>query len=204
MASLANLKTQNNTVAMINYLKDNSIERFMHFTDVRNLASIVKNGGLFSWDQCNKNNIKIAISGGNDLSHSLDRRFGLTNYVRLSFCQLHPMVKKLTTTGDFKPAFLEFSLNTLELGNVLFSDINATDNAHNLYHGIEGLKAIDLKATQETDLPYGTKYKQAQAEILVEGFIPLTYCNAIYIPDGKGKYIKIPNDKSLASTLKIS
>ena len=36
-------------------MKLNNVEKLYHFTDRENLESIKKNGGLYSWDFCEKN-----------------------------------------------------------------------------------------------------------------------------------------------------
>lgn len=77
--------------AIIQYLKSNGIYKLYHFTDRCNLSSIIKQGGLWSWADCEQKNIIIESPGGSSLSRSLDKHFGLEHYVRLSFVKDHPM-----------------------------------------------------------------------------------------------------------------
>lgn len=77
--------------SIINHLRDNNIDCFYHFTALENIDSIRNSGGLYSWYYCQQNKIQIPTPGGNNLSRQLDSRFGLQNYVRLSFCDDHPM-----------------------------------------------------------------------------------------------------------------
>lgn len=64
------------------------IQKFYHFTDKSNIPSIIENGGLFSWASCENNHIKIARSGGSELSRLLDTKSGVEDYVRISLCKL--------------------------------------------------------------------------------------------------------------------
>lgn len=50
------------------------INKFYHFTDRSNIESILKNGGLYSWEDCLKKNIYIPHPGGSELSRNLDRK----------------------------------------------------------------------------------------------------------------------------------
>lgn len=45
-------------------LDQHHITRLYHFTDRDNLESIIKNGGLFSWADCDEKGIKIPKQGG--------------------------------------------------------------------------------------------------------------------------------------------
>ena len=57
-------------------LQNNHITKLYHFTDRSNLDSIVKNGGLISWGDCQEKSIYINAPGGSDLSHVLDEKEG--------------------------------------------------------------------------------------------------------------------------------
>ena len=71
-----------------------------HFTDEKNLESIKTLGGLYSWRYMENNNYPIPMPGGNKLSRDLDTRFqDWSDYVRLSFCQNHPMANRLKRNG---------------------------------------------------------------------------------------------------------
>lgn len=155
------------------YLKDNAVCCFYHFTDRKNLESIRKNGGLYSWSYCEKNNISIPVPGGSSMSRSLDIRHHLEDYVRLSFCEDHPMAFRLKEKGA-DLVLLKIKTDVATLKDTLFSDINATDNDH--HHGgkLDDLKRIDIQATKQT---YVSKesfiFKKHQAEVLVKTHIPL-------------------------------
>lgn len=75
-----------------NLIKQKDIGKLYHFTDRDNLKSIISNGGLMSWADCEEKGIKINKPGGGNLSRQLDKRDGLQNYVRVSFVKNHPMM----------------------------------------------------------------------------------------------------------------
>ena len=78
------------------------INKFYHFTDRSNIESILKNGGLYSWEDCLKKNIYIPHPGGSELSRNLDRKENLQEYVRISICKRHPMMYYAMTDGRIK------------------------------------------------------------------------------------------------------
>ena len=45
-------------------LDEQKIAKLYHFTDRDNLESIIKNGGLYSWMECERKGIKIAKCEG--------------------------------------------------------------------------------------------------------------------------------------------
>lgn len=73
-------------------IEQQGIKKLYHFTDRDNLHSIIQNGGLYSWADCEEKGITIAKPGGSDSSRSLDARDGLQHYVRVSFVTQHPMM----------------------------------------------------------------------------------------------------------------
>ena len=73
-------------------LDQHKIVKLYHFTDRDNLESIIKNGGLYSWGDCEDKGIKIAKPGGGLLSRELDAKDRLQHYVRVSFTAQHPMM----------------------------------------------------------------------------------------------------------------
>ena len=68
------------------------ITKLYHFTDRDNLESIIKNGGLYSWGDCERKGIKINKPGGSSVSRQLDSGRSLEDYVRVSFTTQHPMM----------------------------------------------------------------------------------------------------------------
>ncbi len=182
----AELKEKKRLEAISNNLKDNwtdfkqvldnnDIQYLYHFTDKRNIPSIKSHGGLFSWYYCKKNNITIPYQGGDDYSQELDKRYGLEDYVRLSFCNDHPMIYRLQQSGR-DIVYLKIKTDVVLLETTLFSNINAADKLH--IHGgqLEDLKRINFNATKRKFVPKDDiDFKPHQAEVLVKTFIPKKY-----------------------------
>lgn len=167
------LKT--NSAAIKRHLTANGVRYFYHFTDKRNLDSIRKMGGLYSWQYCDDHNIEIERPGGDSTSRSLDRRHGLQDYVRVSFCTDHPMKWVLEQRG-YDMVLLKVKIDVACLEGTLFSDMNATDSNH--HHGgtLEDLQRINIPATQQNFVSRESDiFKQHQAEVMVKTFIPLEY-----------------------------
>ena len=165
------------------YLSENGVDCFYHFTDEENLKSIKENGGLYSWKYCVDNGITISHPGGSRLSRELDMRYGLSDYVRLSFCDDHPMVHRLSKKG-YNLVLLMINPEVALLKDTLFSDMNATDSSH--HHGgrLEDLKRVNIEATQQGYISSSSPlFKLHQAEVLVKTFIPIEYITNIDDPD---------------------
>lgn len=166
-----NLKT--NHIAIRNHLSANNIRCLYHFTDRRNLDSIRRNGGLYSWQYCDTHNIEIPYAGGDSISRSLDCRYDLEDYVRLSFCDDHPMTYRLSQNG-YDLVLLKITVDVAELETTLFSDMNATDNNCRYGSTLADLQRVDLNATQQHYLRNTDPlFKKHQAEVLVKTFIPI-------------------------------
>ena len=132
-------------------------------------------GGLYSWQYCEDHNIEIARPGGDSTSRSLDRRHGLQDYVRVSFCTDHPMKWILEQQG-YDMVLLKVKIDVACLEGTLFSDINATDNNHHHGGSLADLQRINIPATQQNFVSRESDiFKQHQAEVMVKTFIPLEY-----------------------------
>ena len=74
--------------AFVRILKEHGIKSLYHFTDRKNLESIIKYGGLYSWMDCVEQGITIPKPGGDIQSRELDARKGLeytqTGFLRIS------------------------------------------------------------------------------------------------------------------------
>jgi hypothetical protein len=160
-------------------LKDNNIETFYHFTDIANLKSIKNNGGLFSWHYSDTNGITIPYPGGDTLSRTLDRTYRLEDYIRLSFCDNHPMQFRLEQAGR-NLILLKIDLEVAFWVNTRFSDINATDSNHKEGPTIEDLTRIKFSATKRTYLAKGDNdFKYHQAELLIKTHVPIKFITNI-------------------------
>ena len=166
-----------------NILKKNKIKSLYHFTDKANIKSIIKNGGLYSWFHSDKNDITISYPGGDSLSRDLDKKYGLQDYVRLSFTKAHPMMFVAVNQGRIKNAvILEIDLNVCYFIDTKYSDMNATKTGHNCGSLIDDLEAIKfniVKQHNHFDISNEEDVKYFQAEVLVKTWIPIEFINNI-------------------------
>lgn len=163
-------------------LKKYGISKFYHFTDRSNITSIIGNRGLWSWASCKAKNITILRPGGSDLSHKLDAKGLLDEYVRVSICNNHPMMYQALSEGRINdPVLLEIDIDILYREGNLFSDRNANRKDANIGDSFEDFNKIHfetaLKGSQfDADEDERVYY---QAEILVKDHIPLHYLLSI-------------------------
>ena len=150
-----------------------------HFTDRSNLDSIRQLGGLYSWGYMERNGFDIPRPGGNQLSRSLDIRYqDWSDYVRLSFCQYHPMINRLKRDG-YDIVILKIDSSIISETSYI-SDRNATSNGANIIRAID-LEDInnflDFEAINNTGyIEYGTReYTLHQAEVLIKTKVPYEY-----------------------------
>ena len=169
------MSNKENSAQFVEYLRNAGITCLYHFTSRRNLESIIRHVGLYSWWYLETHHIPIPCAGGTEFSRQLDRYNGLHDYVRLSFCPEHPMAYRLTQSGE-DVVVLRISLEVVELADTLFSDMNATDSCHHHGGSFEDLKRINIRATQRRyvrrDDP---EFKALQAEVMSKTFIPSKY-----------------------------
>lgn len=174
-------------------LEQHRIKKLYHFTDRENLQSIINNGGLYSWADCEEKGITIAKPGGGNPSRKLDKKHGLEHYVRLSFTKRHPMMFVAKDDGRINdPVILEINPEILYEEDTLFSDKNAASNDAHVGGTLDDFKKIHFKSVtaskhfdlEESEQPY------FQAEILVKNFVPLKYIANI---ESFGIPIKRPN-----------
>lgn len=165
-----------------NTLNNNNINTLYHFTDRANLPSIKRNGALYSWHYCVVNDIEIPKPGGDDLSRSLDRRYNLQNYVRVSFTKNHPMMYiALNQDRISNPVILEIDPDVIFWENTKYANKNATRNDVNIGSEIDDFKNIRFNIVKQLryfdlsddDKPY------FQAEILVLEKIPIEFIKNI-------------------------
>lgn len=173
IAHTKEFKEQKNEI--LSLLEQNNIKYFYHFTDKKNVESIKLTGGLFSWKYCQDNGIEIPNAGGNDLSHNLDVRHQLQDYVRLSFCSDHPMAYRKEQEGA-EIVLLHISTEVATFKSTVFSNMNATDNNHAHGTELEDLQRVNFKAVKRTCVSHEDEdFKAHQAEVMVRTFIPTRY-----------------------------
>lgn len=159
----------------------NKITKLYHFTDRENLESIIRNGGLYSWEDCESRNIDIARPGSGLLSRNLDRRDGLEDYVRVSFTIQHPMMFIAMNDGRISnPVILEIDPEVIYWRDTRFADMNATRTGVNVGGSVDDFRRIHFDAVKahkhfdlaEEEQPYfqadtGDKTKCVKWKMLV-------------------------------------
>ncbi|EEO26582.1 hypothetical protein BCM35_04980 [Helicobacter winghamensis] len=159
---------------IIEILYSQGVFKFYHLTKLENWDSgkktDIKQIGLYSRECLMDNNVAINFSS-NNLSHDLDTRKKLNNYVRLAFTKNNPMFKSwLKQSFNQKFAWLTIDLDILNKGKVIFSNINATDNRAKYFDSPdELLSRMDFDAFKRTDdiSKQDKHYKLSQAEAMV-------------------------------------
>ncbi len=165
-------------------LDGHRITKLYHFTDRDNLESIIKNGGLYSWMDCNRKGIKINKPGGSIASRQLDCSRNLEDYVRVSFTAQHPMMYVAMKDGRISnPVILEIDPEVIYWNDSLYANLNAAKytiqpNIGTTISDFKQIHFLSVKARTHFDLPE-EEQPYFQAEILVKHFIPLEYIKNI-------------------------
>ena len=167
---------------ILHYLEMKGIHRFYHFTDELNLYQIKKLGGLYSWSYCASNGIRIPNAGGDSDSRRYDRRHGLEDYVRLSFCEDHPMAYRKHQEGATL-YLLYIDVDVATFKETLFSDRNAASSSFAYGGDMEALQKVNIQATQRTCVSRSEEiFAEHQAECMVKTFLPIKYITNIDNP----------------------
>lgn len=163
-------------------IEQHHITTLYHFTDRENLESIIKNGGLYSWADCEQKGISISKPGGSMSSRDLDRRDNLQNFVRVSFVREHPMMYVAMNDGRISnPVVLEIDPEVIYWQDSLYADRNATKNGAHVGSSIDDFSQLhfnSFKAKKHFDLD-ADEQKFYQAEVLVKNHIPLQFIKNI-------------------------
>lgn len=163
-------------------IEQHHITTLYHFTDRENLESIITNGGLYSWADCEQKGISISKPGGSMDSRGLDRRDNLQNFVRVSFVREHPMMYVAMNEGRISnPVVLEIDPEVIYWQDSLYADRNATKNGALVGSSIDDFSQLhfnSFKAKKHFDLD-ADEQKFYQAEVLVKNHIPLQFIKNI-------------------------
>lgn len=163
-------------------IEQHHITTLYHFTDRENLESIIKNGGLYSWADCEQKGISISKPGGSMDSRNLDKRDNLQNFVRVSFVKEHPMMYVAMNDGRISnPVVLEIDPEVIYWQDSLYADRNATKNGALVGSSIDDFSQLhfnSFKAKKHFDLD-ADEQKFYQAEVLVKNHIPLQFIKNI-------------------------
>lgn len=192
------MNKKNNWQDFKNVIEEKGIKKLYHFTDRDNLESIIKNGGLYSWADCDEKGISILKPGGGDLSRSLDARDGLQHYVRVSFVKDHPMMfVAMNEQRISNPVVLEIDPEVVWWQDSLYCNKNVTRNDASYGGSVEHFKQVHFDTVlknryfdlAEEERPF------YNAEVMVKNFIPIQYITNI----GNFGYI-IPSNSNKMQT----
>lgn len=192
------MNKKNNWQEFKNVIEEKGIKKLYHFTDRDNLESIIKNGGLYSWADCDKKGISILKPGGGNLSRSLDARDGLQHYVRVSFVKDHPMMfVAMNEQRISNPVVLEIDPEVVWWQDSLYCNKNVTRNDASYGGSVEHFKQVHFDTVlknryfdlAEEERPF------YNAEVMVKNFIPIQYITNI----GNFGYI-IPSNSNKMQT----
>lgn len=169
----SNNKKKHDSKIIINYLEENGIQNFYHFTSSLNIPSIKTLKGLYSWKYLVEHGIAIPDAGGNEWSRELDLNEGLEDYVRLSFCENHPMAYRKKSSNL---VLLKIDIEVASFWGTLFSDINAASHQHKHGGSFSDLKRVDLAAVKKKYVSKDDQdYRKHQAEVMVKSYVPQNY-----------------------------
>lgn len=161
-----------NTEQILRLLRNNSIRYLYHFTSIKNIPSIKKNGGLYSWDYMERHGISIPVAGGDSMSRRLDMKYNLQDFVRLSFCSDHPMAHRLRVSGE-NIVLLMIDIRAAAFSGAQYSDMNAADSRHHHGPDYSDLERVDFSAVKRTYVSSSDPdFKTHQAEVMVRTHIP--------------------------------
>src|SRR5712691_10877424 len=173
--------------AILARLKREGMVALYHFTSVENLPGICQMQAL-----CSKGTLKSesgtlpVVTGGNPLSHSLDRYRGNWDKVSLNLTPYTPMVYHKKKEQHL--CFIVISLEVAAWTGVVFTDTNATSNDHLRDEGSTGLDLIKFEIIRSTAHPDKQAWKRhVQAELLVPDRIPLDYMSRVYFVSNASK-----------------
>lgn len=165
------------------YLRENGVKWFYHFTERGKLSSIKKEGGLLSYRQCLIRGIVMPKTQDMSKSRDIDAAFNLEDFVRVSFCRYLPKIEE-RKKEDKDLVLLRISTEVAELEDTLFTDMEATQYNHKHGPTFEDLQKVNIAATQksycDTDDP---DYWQYQSEVMIKGMIPIKYILNIDNPE---------------------
>jgi hypothetical protein len=159
-------------------LRLEGIENLYHFTSVKNLPSISKQGALCSKELLeSSDDWPCPDPGGNDLSHNLDRANDNWDKIGLNLTPHTPMAYRKKPEGHL--CFFVISPLVAGWEGAVFTDTNAASNDHQRGEGLAGLALINFEMVRSLS-PGNPEWKKlVQAEVLVPHKIPLEFISKV-------------------------
>ena len=121
--------------------------------------------------------LSTLITGGNPLSHSLDRYHGNWDKVSLNFTPYTPMAYHRKRAQHL--CFLLVNPEVATWSEVLFTDSNAARNDHRRGEGLIGLGNVQFNAIHAIPFSVNDWHRFIQAEVLIPASIPLAHVGEI-------------------------
>ena len=155
-------------------LRQERIPCLYHFTSIENLPLICRLNGL-----CSKQRLQNASlwpcpnPGGDDLSHTLDRRWGNWDKVGMNLTPRTPMCYRKKRQKHL--CFFVLLPDVATHAGVVFANTNATATGHQRAEGLSGLDLINFAAVRAHPRPWDKDgwHRPVQAEILVPDYVAL-------------------------------
>jgi hypothetical protein len=119
--------TKNKDLKPSALLAQMGVYHLYHLTSLANMAAIKRDGLLSRRALLAKNKSVVYLS--NNLSHSLDAKYGLDNCVHLALYQASANLAKFRSCANQPVVLLEFSTALMDVNECLISMGNATSNA---------------------------------------------------------------------------
>jgi hypothetical protein len=158
----------------LNYFKQKGIYEFYHYTDSRNINSIIQNYGLFSLNKLDKEG--IAYHQGSETREKPE-------YIRLSYTRNHPLLWVSKQNGRIeKEKILDIDLEVAGLKHTQFTNVNVarTSSPPTVIFGddlsfIKNSVKLDVAKQQYGPRRDDPDHPYYQAEIMVKDHVELKY-----------------------------
>lgn len=148
-------------------LSNYGITSLYHFTDIENLPTIER-FGIQSLKNILLNDIPVKHFGADELSHRLDSKTGLNNYVHLSFIKDHPMYYVAKSRGSLKtPVWIELDISILFQEKTIFCDSIANKNNADIFIIEEIFNKINFSTIVNNNVDFSIRKEARKAEIMI-------------------------------------
>lgn len=171
-------KFKDDAEAILNYFKQNGIYEFYHYTDSRNINSIIQNQGLFSLRELDKKG--IYYYQGSETREKPE-------YIRLSYTRNHPLLWVSKKNGRIeREKILDIDLEVSSLKHTTFTNVNVarTSRPPTVKFGknldfIKNNVKLDVVKRQYGPSREDPDHPYFQAEIMVKDQVELKYIKNI-------------------------
>lgn len=171
-------KFKDDAEAILNYFKQNGIYEFYHYTDSRNINSIIQNKGLFSLRELDKKG--IYYYQGSETREKPE-------YIRLSYTRNHPLLWVSKQNGRIeREKILDIDLEVSSLKHTTFTNVNVarTSTPPTVKFGenldfIKNHVKLDVVKRQYGPSREDPDHPYFQAEIMVKDQVELKYIKNI-------------------------